>query len=113
MPLAAIIRHQVESALANKVPSALTPAPRIIGPTQATGIEPLDLLLEGGFLASGDFSGGVQPAPDRNRNTHGEGIEEPVDEKRDRSGDEKTQYGRGKPNRRMRKHGIRAAAIGM
>jgi len=49
MPSAATIRHQVESALANKVPSALSPAPRIIRPTQATGVESLDRLLEGGL----------------------------------------------------------------
>ena len=49
MPLAHIIRRQVESALANKVPSALSPAPRIIRPTQMTGVESLDGLLEGGL----------------------------------------------------------------
>jgi recombination protein RecA len=48
MPLAATIRSQVESALANKVPAALSPAPKIIRPTQATGVEFLDQLLAGG-----------------------------------------------------------------
>lgn len=48
MPSAATIRLQVESALASKVPSALSPAPRIIRPTQATGVESLDRLIEGG-----------------------------------------------------------------
>jgi recombination protein RecA len=51
MLLAATIRLQVESALTNKVPSALSPPPRIIRPTQATGIESLDRLLEGGLPA--------------------------------------------------------------
>ena len=49
MPLAATIRHKVESALANKVSSALSPAPRIIRSSQATGVESLDRLLEGGL----------------------------------------------------------------
>jgi recombination protein RecA len=49
MSSAAIIRLQVESALANKVPSALSPVPKIIRPTQATGVESLDRLLEGGL----------------------------------------------------------------
>lgn len=49
MPSAVTIRHQIESVLARKVPSALSPAPRIIRPTQATGVESLDRLLEGGL----------------------------------------------------------------
>ena len=49
MPSAVTVRQQVESALASKVPSALSPTPRILHPTQATGIESLDLLLGGGL----------------------------------------------------------------
>jgi recombination protein RecA len=49
MPTAATLRFQIESALASRVPSALSPAPRIIRPTQATGVESLDRLLEGGL----------------------------------------------------------------
>jgi recombination protein RecA len=37
------------ATLASKVPSTLSPAPRIIRPTQATGIESLDHLLQGGL----------------------------------------------------------------
>jgi recombination protein RecA len=49
MPTAATLRLQIESALASKVPSALSPAPRIIRATQATGVESLDHLLQGGL----------------------------------------------------------------
>lgn len=46
---AAAIRLQIESALAHRVPSALTPAPRIVRPVVETGIEPLDRLVGGGL----------------------------------------------------------------
>ncbi len=49
MPSAAILRHQIESALANRIPSALTPAPRTLRPVLATGIQAVDELLEGGL----------------------------------------------------------------
>jgi recombination protein RecA len=45
----AILRCQIEAALANRIPLALTPAPRIIRPVAATGIQELDTLLEGGL----------------------------------------------------------------
>lgn len=43
------IRLQVESALARRIPSALTPRPRTVRPVEPTGIEPLDSLLHGGL----------------------------------------------------------------
>jgi recombination protein RecA len=46
---AATIRLQIESALAQKMPSALTPIPKIIRPIAPTGIEALDEVLEGGL----------------------------------------------------------------
>ena len=49
MSSAATIRLQIESALARKIPLALTPAPKVIRPVAATGIETLDELLEGGL----------------------------------------------------------------
>lgn len=49
MPSAAILRLQIEAALAKRIPSALTPAPRIIRPVAATGVPELDSLLEGGL----------------------------------------------------------------
>jgi recombination protein RecA len=49
MTSAAVIRLQIESALAHKIPSALSPAPRVIRPIAATGIEALDTALEGGL----------------------------------------------------------------
>lgn len=49
MASASAIRFQIESALARKIPSALTPAARIIRPGAPTGIETLDNLLEGGL----------------------------------------------------------------
>lgn len=64
MPSSASIRVQVESALAHKIPSALTPPPRIIRPFVATGIGELDGLIQGGFpvgavteLVGGECSG--------------------------------------------------------
>lgn len=49
MPSASTIRTQVESALAHKIPSALTPPNRMVRPVSSTGIAPLDELVKGGF----------------------------------------------------------------
>jgi RecA/RadA recombinase len=49
MPSASAIRLQIETALAHKIPSPLTPAPKIIRSLVETGIEPLDALLDGGL----------------------------------------------------------------
>lgn len=49
MSSAATIRLQIESALAQKIPSALTPRHNTIRPVAATGIGPLDDLLRGGL----------------------------------------------------------------
>lgn len=46
---AATIRLQIEAALAHKVPSALTPAPRVIRPVSPTGVSEIDDLLDGGL----------------------------------------------------------------
>jgi recombination protein RecA len=43
------IRLQIEAALAQKVPSALSPAPRVIRPVAGVGIAAIDELLEGGL----------------------------------------------------------------
>jgi len=43
------IRLQIESALAQRIPSALTPAPKLIRPVAATGIAALDEVLRGGL----------------------------------------------------------------
>jgi hypothetical protein len=49
MPSANALRRQIEEALAEKIPSALTPAPKIRNAVTATGIKPLDELLQGGL----------------------------------------------------------------
>jgi recombination protein RecA len=49
MPASATLRIQIESALADRIPSALTPAPRIIRPVIPTGISSVDELLTGGL----------------------------------------------------------------
>lgn len=49
MPSATTIRLQVEAALAAKIPSALTPQPRMIRPQLPTGVVALDELLGGGL----------------------------------------------------------------
>lgn len=49
MPSAAVIRQQIEAGLAARIPSALTPAPRILRPVASTGIPSVDELLEGGL----------------------------------------------------------------
>jgi recombination protein RecA len=43
------IRFQIETALAQKIPSALTPAPKMVRPVAGTGIETLDEILGGGL----------------------------------------------------------------
>jgi RecA/RadA recombinase len=48
-PTSSAIRLQIESALAQKIPSALTPAPKIVRPVAATGIASLDEVLKGGL----------------------------------------------------------------
>jgi recombination protein RecA len=49
MPSAHLLRQQIEAALANRIPSALTPAPRVVRPTAPTGIPALDDALGGGL----------------------------------------------------------------
>lgn len=49
MTSAATIRRQIEAALEKRIPSALTPAPKIRNAVHATGIEALDKLLNGGL----------------------------------------------------------------
>lgn len=46
---ASLLRVQIEAALANRIPSALTPSPKIIRPVAATGIDAVDEVLEGGL----------------------------------------------------------------
>jgi hypothetical protein len=46
---ASALRLQIESTLSRKVPSALTPAPKLMRPVAATGIEALDDVLLGGL----------------------------------------------------------------
>lgn len=48
MPSAATIRLEIETSLAHRIPSALTPRPHAVRPHAATGIENVDALLEGG-----------------------------------------------------------------
>jgi recombination protein RecA len=49
MSTASAIRLQIETALSGKIPSALTPHPKMIRPVVKTGIEGLDDLLRGGL----------------------------------------------------------------
>ena len=60
MPTTATIRTQIEAVLAHIIPSALTPAPKMIRPLAETGIKSLDNLLQGG-LPSGALSELVGP----------------------------------------------------
>jgi recombination protein RecA len=46
---ASAIRLQIEASLAKKIPSALTPRPKMVRPVAGTGIEDLDDLLRGGL----------------------------------------------------------------
>ena len=49
MPSCSLVRLQIEGELAHRIPSALTPAQRIIRPVAPTGVAAIDELLEGGF----------------------------------------------------------------
>lgn len=49
MSTASAIRLQIEAALSSRIPSALTPAPKIIHLVAATGVESVDEILEGGL----------------------------------------------------------------
>jgi recombination protein RecA len=49
MPLASSVRTQIETALSQKIPSALTPKPKMIRPVAQTGIHSLDEVLKGGL----------------------------------------------------------------
>jgi hypothetical protein len=49
MATAAVLRIQIEEALATRFPAALTPVPRTICEVSGTGIPVVDELLEGGF----------------------------------------------------------------
>ncbi len=49
MSSASALRVQIEASLARRIPSALTPAPRIVRPVSPSGIATLDELLEGGL----------------------------------------------------------------
>jgi recombination protein RecA len=49
MATASTIRRQIESALADRIPSALTPQPRTVRPAWPTGIASVDALLNGGL----------------------------------------------------------------
>jgi hypothetical protein len=49
MSSAFMLRAQIEATLANRIPSALTPVPRMIRPVAATGIQTVDELLDGGL----------------------------------------------------------------
>jgi len=49
MPTAAALRVQIEHEMQNRFPAALTPVPRTIREVAATGIEEVDLLLDGGL----------------------------------------------------------------
>ena len=49
MATAFALRSQIEAALADRIPSALTPAPRVIRPVMATGVGAVDEVLGGGL----------------------------------------------------------------
>ena len=49
MASAFALRSQIEAALADRIPSALTPAPRMLRQVAPTGIGPVDEVLEGGL----------------------------------------------------------------
>jgi recombination protein RecA len=44
-----LLRTQIEAALADRIPSALTLPPRIVRPVTATGVPEIDAVLEGGL----------------------------------------------------------------
>ena len=45
MATASALRAQIEAALADRIPSALTPAPRVVRPVAPTGIASVDEFL--------------------------------------------------------------------
>ncbi len=49
MPSATALRKQIEAVLADRIPSALTPVPRLFRPTASSGIFGVDELLQGGL----------------------------------------------------------------
>jgi RecA/RadA recombinase len=49
MPSTLALRQQIEASLAARIPSALTPAPRILRPVGSVGISAVDELLDGGL----------------------------------------------------------------
>jgi recombination protein RecA len=49
MVSALTLRAQIEAALADRIPSALTPAPRMVRPVIATGVGAVDEVLQGGL----------------------------------------------------------------
>lgn len=49
MPSASALRLQIETALAQRIPSALTPAPKVLRPVASTGVPAVDALLDGGL----------------------------------------------------------------
>jgi len=49
MASAATIRLQIENALAHRIPSALTPRPKVIRPVAPTGVAQIDAMLDGGL----------------------------------------------------------------
>lgn len=49
MPSASALRLQIEAALAQLIPSALTPMARAVRPVAATGVAAVDALLDGGL----------------------------------------------------------------
>jgi RecA/RadA recombinase len=49
MSSAIALRIQIENALAHRIPSALTPAPKIIRSVMSSGIGSIDTLLDGGL----------------------------------------------------------------
>src|SRR6201996_2408 len=49
MVTASALRLQIESTLSRRIPSALTPAAKMMRPVAATGIAPLDDVLRGGL----------------------------------------------------------------
>ena len=49
MPIASVLRLQIEKAFESRFPAALSPAPRTIREVASTGIEEADKLLDGGL----------------------------------------------------------------
>lgn len=49
MPSAPALRLQIETALAQRIPSALTPTPKVLRAVAPTGVPEVDALLEGGL----------------------------------------------------------------